>query len=94
MTVDVAQPAEHPLVAEQGPGALPTRYEDDVRSVHVIDRVVGEQAEGIAVRPYRPGLETGELHLPARHRPHHLVGPDRVEHGQLVENEDRDLHGR
>ena len=61
-------------------------------SVDLVERVVGAEAERAAVGAHLALLGADELDLPAGDGAQHLVGADRVEGGELVEDEDGDLH--
>ena len=56
--------------------------------------VVDAEAEAADVGADLAALLADEGDLPAGDRAQHLVGADRVECGEAVEDEDRDLHGR
>ena len=62
-------------------------------SLDFVERVVGAEAERAAVGAHLALLGADELDLPAGHRAQHLVGADRVEGGELLEDQDGDLHG-
>ena len=93
VAVDLAQPGEDALVLEQRPVAGAAGDEDDVGLGHLLERVVGAEAEGAGSVAHRPLFGPDEADLPAGHGAQHLVGADRVEGGELVEDEDRDFHG-
>ena len=46
----LAQPIEHPLVLHQRPVALAARDQQDVGVGHLVDRVVGDEAERVRCR--------------------------------------------
>jgi PPOX class probable F420-dependent enzyme len=91
--VDPAQPGEDALVLHQRPVAFAAGDEDDVGLRHLVEGEVGAEPKRAAVGPHLPLGGGDEPDLPPRHRAKHLVGPDRVEGGELVEDEDGDLHG-
>ena len=67
-------------------------HHDDVRTGHVGQpgRCGNHQAAYLV--PDRPGAFGDEGHLGVREPAEHLVGADRVEAGEPVEQQDGDLH--
>ena len=91
-SLDLAQPGEHGLVLEQRVAAAPAGDEHDVGLAGLVEGVVDGQAEA-AFGADLARAQTDEVDLPAGHAAEHLVGTDGVLGGELLEEEDRDLHG-
>src|SRR5271170_6940418 len=92
MGVRLTQPRQHLLVTHQGAGPESTREDDHIGVWHLIEGAVGDQREVALLGPLRSRLERDEADARARQALEHLVGTDRVERGQSVEDRDRDLH--
>ena len=88
--VGAAQPVQHLVVEHERPVPLAARHEDDGRVPHVGDGGVGVQPEPPGVGALESGLLGHEDNFRSGKAREHLVGSDRVQRRQPVEDQDRD----
>ena len=91
--VDRAQPGQDPGVALERAGAEAAGHDQEVGGGDLVDRRAGDQGEPAVVGRDRAARGRGERDLGAGQPGQDLVGADRVERGQAVEQEEDDLHG-
>src|SRR5918992_5474645 len=67
---------------------------DDVGLRNLAQAAIGAQRQRAGIGALASGLSGHEQHLGSWQAAEHLVGPDRVERGQPLEQRDGDLHQR
>ena len=82
------------LVVHQRAGPVAARQDDHLGSVISSKAPVGDEGEHLRLGPLRPRLGAMNVTVAPGQAREHLVGADRVERGELVEDRDGDVHGR
>src|SRR5262249_59066518 len=86
------KPLEERVRGEERSRAEAAGYHHDLWVWHRAERLVRDHRELAAVGSMRSGLDRHEAHARAGQAREDLVGADRIESGDAVEQGDRDVH--
>ncbi len=91
--VGVAHPVEQRLDrAARARVPKPPGHNDHLRLGQLAERPIRDQRKHPVLGPLRPRLLSDEAHARVGQPRQHLIRPDRIKRGDLVEDRDRDVH--
>ena len=88
-----AQPGQHAFVVLQQARAEAAGDKQQVAVADLIDALIRRERQKAVVAAHEPALRSHETQARSWQPRQYLVGPHRIESGELVEDQDDDVHG-